>query len=56
MDSLVLVSMAMVTVLIAILIRDFIKMLKIRKMLEETIENCLNILKEREEIKDEERI
>lgn len=50
MESLMLISIAMAIVLSAILIRDIIKMLKIRKMLEETIENCLNILKEREEI------
>ena len=50
MESLILISIAMAIILIAILIRDIIKMLKIKKELEQTIENCLNILKEREEI------
>lgn len=50
MESLILISIAMAIILIAILIRDIIKMLKIKKMLAETIKNCLNILKEREEI------
>ena len=50
MESLILISIAMAIILIAILIRNIIKMLKIKKELEQTIENCLNILKEREEI------
>lgn len=48
MESLMLISIVMVIVLTAILIRDIDKMLKTRKELEQTIENCLNILKERE--------
>jgi len=50
MESLILISIAMAIILIAILIREFDKMLKTRKELEQTIENCLNILKEREEM------
>ena len=50
MGKLIIISIVMSALLIAVLIKDFIEMYKTKKMLAETIENCLNILKEREEI------
>lgn len=57
MERLAIFSMVMVIVLTSILIRDFIKTQKTKRMVKRTIENCFNILKEKaKEDKDEERV
>lgn len=50
MDGLIIISIVISALLIAMLIKDFMEMHKTRMMVEKTIKNCLNILKEREEI------
>ena len=50
MDRLIIISIVISALLIAMLIKDFMEMHKTRMMVKKTIENCLNILKEREEI------
>ena len=50
MEILVIVSIAVSIICCIIEVKSFIRTYKTRKILKKTVENCLNFLKERDEL------